>query len=379
MEDKIKEIKESLSGDLDSDLNFLNSQIEEKNKEIENANLTIEAINEVLNELTKENEEKEQTEDNELDLMIKSLQDKINNQDDDGALDDIEKIIPKIEALTKNDDNTLYCSFSNTLEKLIFEKIFAENKKVLDTPYANDTIYIIYADLLKKKKKTIAAMRALDRATYWNFFNREAREKKLDIYLDRKEMTKYLDGVKSLQMISYTPMYLADCYNKYGSVFNLLEDNESSYSMFRISYSFYIDENVKKVIDEFEKAAPQLKNMTADQIMQRAEANEVQVGPNQKIIDATRKITSDFVNQGLIEDAKLMLKNDYLLTGSEETANLYNQILEIQNSSNEEVEKKTKTKRKTTTKAKTTKKEEGTVNKNKKSTTKKREKVEAKN
>ena len=384
MEEKIQVIKNNLTGNYKKDVEFLNSLYDEENKVIEDAKATIEAINIVVQEIenrnneiqtedknnTQETEEKTK-EEQEIDNMIDELFDHLDNESDEEAIKSIEEIVPKIESLTKSDDNILYCSFKSELEKILFTKIFAGEKQVEQTPYANDTIYIIYADLLLKKKRKTEAMNALDRAIYWNFLSREARERKLDIYLSKKEIVKYLENVKLLQMISYTPQDIADCYNKYGYVFNELKDPKSAYAMYRLSYSYFINENVAKLIEAFEQLDPSLKEMSADDILNLAEDNDVLIGANNKIIKAEREIASDLISNGLIEQAKALLQNDYAMTSDEEIANIYNRLIELDKTNSSEVKEEKKqenVKKKTTTKT-------GTKKTTSKSTTKK---VEAK-
>ena len=384
MEEKIQVIKNNLTGDYKKDVEFLNSLYDEENKVIEDAKATIEAINIVVQEIenrnneiqtedknnTQETEEKTK-EEQEIDNMIDELFDHLDNESDEEAIKSIEEIVPKIESLTKSDDNILYCSFKSELEKILFTKIFAGEKQVEQTPYANDTIYIIYADLLLKKKRKTEAMNALDRAIYWNFLSREARERKLDIYLSKKEIVKYLENVKLLQMISYIPQDIADCYNKYGYVFNELKDPKSAYAMYRLSYSYFINENVAKLIEAFEQLDPSLKEMSADDILNLAEDNDVLIGANNKIIKAEREIASDLISNGLIEQAKALLQNDYAMTSDEEIANIYNRLIELDKTNSSEVKEEKKqenVKKKTTTKT-------GTKKTTSKSTTKK---VEAK-
>ena len=384
MEEKIQVIKNNLTGNYKKDVEFLNSLYDEENKVIEDAKATIEAINIVVQEIenrnneiqtedknnTQETEEKTK-EKQEIDNMIDELFDHLDNESDEEAIKSIEEIVPKIESLTKSDDNILYCSFKSELEKILFTKIFAGEKQVEQTPYANDTIYIIYADLLLKKKRKTEAMNALDRAIYWNFLSREARERKLDIYLSKKEIVKYLENVKLLQMISYTPQDIAECYNKYGYVFNELKDPKSAYAMYRLSYSYFINENVAKLIEAFEQLDPSLKEMSADDILNLAEDNDVLIGANNKIIKAEREIASDLISNGLIEQAKALLQNDYAMTSDEEIANIYNRLIELDKTNSSEVKEE---KKQENVKKKTTKKT-GTKKTTSKSTTKK---VEAK-
>ena len=371
MEEKIQVIKKNLTGNYKKDVEFLNSLYDEENKIIEDAKATIEAINIVVQEIENKNNEikvedennteeiEEKTkEEQEIDKMIDELFDHLDNESDEEAIKSIEEIIPKIESLTKSDDNILYCSFKSELEKVLFTKIFAGEKQVEQTPYANDTIYIIYSDLLLKKKRKTEAMNALDRAIYWNFLSREARERKLDIYLSKKEIVKYLENVKLLQMISYTPQDIADCYNKYGYVFNELKDPKSAYAMYRLSYSYFINENVAKLIEAFEQLDPSLKEMSADDILNLAEDNDVLIGANNKIIKAEREIASDLISNGLIEQAKALLQNDYAMTSDEEIANIYNRLIVLDKTNGNEVKEEKKqdnVKKKTTAKTDTKK------------------------
>lgn len=401
MEEKIKLIKENLKGNYEEDVSFLNSLYDEENAVIEDAKATIEAINIVLEELNNEKvenvesvekaEEAEQVEDSkqqedlqteqpertaeevEIDGMIDELLGHIDQESDDQAIDSIEKIIPRVEKLTQNneDDGILYCSFKSEFEKVLFEKIFAGEKQVIATPYANDTIYIIYADLLLKKKRRSAAMDALDRAIYWNFLSRDARERKLQIYYDRKAIVKYLENLKKLQMISYTPEDIADCYNKYAFIFNDLKDTKSAYAMYRLSYDLIEDENVKDIMSKLEEIDPTLKDMTNEQVLKLAEDNEVVVGANSNIINAQRSLATEFIQNGMLEQAKVVLENDYSITRNPEIANVYNQILVLQESQKnvvEEEKKEEKPKKTTASKKKTTTKK--TTSTAKKATTK---------
>ena len=396
MEEKIKLIKENLKGNYEEDVSFLNSLYDEENAVIEDAKATIEAINIVLEELNNEKvenvesvekaEETEQVEDSkqqedlqteqpertaeevEIDGMIDELLGHIDQESDDQAIDSIEKIIPRVEKLTQNneDDGILYCSFKSEFEKVLFEKIFAGEKQVIATPYANDTIYIIYADLLLKKKRRSAAMDALDRAIYWNFLSRDARERKLQIYYDRKAIVKYLENLKKLQMISYTPEDIADCYNKYAFIFNDLKDTKSAYAMYRLSYDLIEDENVKDIMSKLEEIDPTLKDMTNEQVLKLAEDNEVVVGANSNIINAQRSLATEFIQNGMLEQAKVVLENDYSITRNPEIANVYNQILVLQESQKDVVEeekKEEKPKKTTASKKKTTTKKTNSTTK----------------
>ena len=203
---------------------------------------------------------------------------------------------------------------------------------------------------------------------YWNFLSREAREKKLDIFFDRKEIVKYLDSLKLLQMISYTAGDIASCYNKYAFIFNYLKDNRSTYAMYKLSYDYYPNDDIANLINSLEQLDPSLKDMTAEEIFKLAQDNEVMIGANTKIIKAQRSLITDLINNGLIDEAKIMLENDYSMTREDEIAQIYNQLIELEQEvakqedaaeeseiKEEKNEKKKTITKKATTKAKTTK------------------------
>lgn len=414
MEERINLIKKNLTGNYNEDVEYLTTLYSAQSRVLEDTVATIEAINTVLEEITKEQEiavEKEEItkeeieednrveekaedvkkeqelqedtrtdEEKEIDALIAELTSNIDNESDEEALASIEKIIPKIEAISKaEDENVIYCSFSSDFEKMIFENIFGGEKQVKDTPYANDVVYTLYSDLLLKKKKRKAAMDALDRAIYWNFLNREAREKKIDLYYSKQEIVKCLDTIKKLQMISYTAQDIASCYNKYAFIFNSLKDSKSAYALYRLSYSYYQDENVLKMITQIEETNPTYKDIPADDLINLAKENEVEIGPNANIIRAHRNITTKLIEAGAIQEAKLMIENDYAMTKDEAIAKIYNQLNELDNSveenSNEEKEdhqEEKKVAKKTTKSTTKSVKKDETAKKEKKATTTKK-------
>ena len=414
MEERINLIKKNLTGNYNEDVEYLTTLYSAQSRVLEDTVATIEAINIVLEEITKKQEiaeEKEEItkeeieednrgeekaedvkkeqelqedtrtdEEKEIDALIAELTSNIDNESDEEALASIEKIIPKIEAISKaEDENVIYCSFSSDFEKMIFENIFGGEKQVKDTPYANDVVYTLYSDLLLKKKKRKAAMDALDRAIYWNFLNREAREKKIDLYYSKQEIVKCLDTIKKLQMISYTAQDIASCYNKYAFIFNSLKDSKSAYALYRLSYSYYQDENVLKMITQIEETNPTYKDIPADDLINLAKENEVEIGPNANIIRAHRNITTKLIEAGAIQEAKLMIENDYAMTKDEAIAKIYNQLNELDNSveknSNEEKEdhqEEKKVAKKTTKSTTKSVKKDETAKKEKKATTTKK-------
>lgn len=404
MEKILDLIRNNLTGNYDEDVEFLNSLYEEENKIIENANATIEAINIVAQEIedekednqviddTKEdeveensNEESEEEEaelseeelearakqEEEIDGMIDDLFTKMDEENHKDLLPDLENIITKIESLSNtSNEKEIHCSFSNDIERMIFEKIFAGDKKIVVTPYKNDVLYILYADMLLEKKRKTAALDALNRAIYWNFLNREAREKKLEILHSKNQIVKYLENLKVLQQISYTTEDLAHVYNLYAKIFDELKDKKAAYGMYKISNYYYPSEEIEELIYTYEDANPEYKELTDDDIINHLTDNEVQVGPSQKIIKAHREITTEFINEGRFEDAMIMLENDYSLTQDEQIANVYNQIAAVLEQEREEAEKETK--KKTTRKKKSDETEEVKEEPKKKTTRKKK-------
>ena len=386
MESKVDIIKGQLTGDVQKDVELLQNLYNECNLVIEDAHTTIEAIGIVLEELkqteekteieVEENVENNEEQREEIDAMIETMIANFSSENNDIAIEEVENIIDRLENLTKSEENKIYCSFNSDYEKILFYEIFADEKEVESTPYSNDTIYRIYADLLISKDRKNDALKALDRAIFWNFLNRDARKDKLNIYLERKEYLKYIETIKSIQNISYTPEDIADCYNEFAFIFKELNDLKSSYSMYRISYTFFENESVDNVLKSFETVDETLKEMTEDEIIDYAEKNSVYIGANKKIIAAQRNMVSRLIDNEMYEAAKIILENDYGLTLDDETAELYKKILEMEELQNaeiiEEVEEKKPIKKKTTTKKTTTITKKPASTTKKKSTTAKK-------
>ena len=401
MEEKINIIKTNLTGDYEQDLQNLYTLAQNKQRELEDGIETLNAINSVVEELenTKTNEvvEDDVDENNEenieesleetsdsldaqkqeqINSMISELTQDLQKGDIDEALTGAEGIIAEVEELSKNDDDTkLYCSCSSDFEKSLMEYVFADGKEVVDTPYSNDVLYTVYSDILLAKKRNKAAMDALDRAIYWNFLNREARSKKIDLYYQRNEIVKCLDAIKKLQSISYTAHDLSECYNKYAYVFESLKDPKSAYALYIVSYYYLNDENVLAELNRLAEQTPELADMTFDEALQLAKDNEVNVNPNNRIIGAYRNIIRDCIENGNIDAAITLVENDYAITRDEGLNDVYAQLVNLkeqQDAVKEELEENTetieekpkkatkkatsKTTKKTTTKKTTTKK-----------------------
>lgn len=131
--------------------------------------------------------------------------------------------------------------------------------------------------------------------------------------------------------ISYTSVDIAECYAKYGEIFSTLKDLKSSYALYRISLSYANNDNISNIINEYEQKDPSLKDMSVDNILSIAEDNEITLGPNPNIIKAHRNITNSLIENGALEEAKLMLSNDYAMTRNPEIADLFNQLEQIIN------------------------------------------------
>ena len=136
--------------------------------------------------------------------------------------------------------------------------------------------------------------------------------------------------------------------------------------MYRLSYDLIEDENVKDIMSKLEEIDPTLKDMTNEQVLKLAEDNEVVVGANSNIINAQRSLATEFIQNGMLEQAKVVLENDYSITRNPEIANVYNQILVLQESQKDVVEeekKEEKPKKTTASKKKTTTKKTNSTTK----------------
>ena len=363
MEEKINTFKANLTGNYEQDMQDLVDLAQKKQEELEDGIETLNAINSVIEELenTKTNEVVEEADDNngeveekneesleetsddfdiqkqdQINSMISELTQNIQDGNLDEALSRAKLVIDEVEKFSKSSDDTkLYCSCTSDFEKKLIEYVFAGNKEVIDTPYSNDVLYVVYSDILISKRKTKAAMNALDRAIYWNFLNRDARSKKIDLFYNRNEIVNCLNEIGKLQSISYTAQDLADCYNKYAYVFDVLKDPKSAYALYILSYYYVNNPKVLEEINKLVEENPEFADMTFDEVIQRAKDNEVSVEPNINIVNAYRNIITDCVDEGRIDEAITLVENDYDITRDEELKEIYSHLLELKTQNNE--------------------------------------------
>jgi hypothetical protein len=90
------------------------------------------------------------------------------------------------------------------------------------------------------------------------------------------------------------------------------------------------------MIDKYEQENPSFKELTSDEIINITLDNEVEIGPNSKILKAHREITTNLIEIGAIEEAKIMLQNDYSMTKDDTIASIYTQLSELYSDNKEE-------------------------------------------
>ena len=363
MEEKINMIVEKLTGNYESDLQYLNSMKEEALQEFVDKRETLRAINsvikevenvqtEVLNNDEDNNEDIVSEESKELfDKVLNELYEDLNNKNYDSALNNCKTLINEVEGIAKtNDPSKIYCSFSSEFEKKLFEKIFAGEKQVIATPYANDVIYILYSQILVEKHRNSEALEALNRALYWNFLNRDARFKMIDLYFRKKEFVNCVEAIKKLQSISYTVVDLAQCYNKMASVYESLNDYKIAYALYFLSFNYVDDENTAMHVQNLLDKHTDLEELTVSDLSDLLVENEIQIGPNANLIDAYRNVTKELIENNSIDEAMMLVQNDYALTKTDGLDDVYEKLLDLKmeaESISQEEKKSSKTRKST--------------------------------
>ena len=363
MEEKINMIVEKLTGNYESDLQYLNSMKEEALQEFVDKRETLRAINsvikevenvqtEVLNNDEDNNEDIVSEESKELfDKVLNELYEDLNNKNYDSALNNCKTLINEVEGIAKtNDPSKIYCSFSCEFEKKLFEKIFAGEKQVIATPYANDVIYILYSQILVEKHRNSEALEALNRALYWNFLNRDARFKMIDLYFRKKEFVNCVEAIKKLQSISYTVVDLAQCYNKMASVYESLNDYKIAYALYFLSFNYVDDENTAMHVQNLLDKHTDLEELTVSDLSDLLVENEIQIGPNANLIDAYRNVTKELIENNSIDEAMMLVQNDYALTKTDGLEDVYEKLLDLKmeaESISQEEKKSSKTRKST--------------------------------
>jgi tetratricopeptide (TPR) repeat protein len=241
----MQEIKSSLSGDVQTDLIYLQEQLSKYREHHLSEELAWgigRLIFEVLPEDQKQLLGESLAQDNRvLGTVLEEAQNEIAEQHYERGVTLLESLVEKIDAIApkfETDREHLYLCFDNLLEEILYRQLYKPDKEILPVPQEYADIFLVYGNLLLEMERVKEARQALLKSTRWNPMKVETLFELGEVYKQNQQMKRYLEiNIRALSQ-AYTPQNLARCYRNLGYYYVEKENYELAVALYCFSVKF---------------------------------------------------------------------------------------------------------------------------------------------
>lgn len=221
-QETLDKIKNSLTGDNEKDLKYLEMQanrfISEKS---ENAGEILDGITEMMFDVMPE-EKKNYLKNlmyignKRLDAVYSEAEKLVREKKIEESIKLTQQLYDKVTAAYRETESSKYMCFRNPLEHQLYLFIYAAGKKLERSPFDLCKFLLLHAYNLVELRKPAEAAEVLNRAIRYNPVNPEPYFELAECYKVLCEPTKLLKTTKETLMISTTPYALSRCYANLG-------------------------------------------------------------------------------------------------------------------------------------------------------------------
>ncbi len=274
----MKEITGGLSGDTETDLEYLKAQ-GEKYKDHEYAREILRACGRLLYQLLPEEKIAEISEYIEKDQMgfdaaLDEIRFTIFKKDYDKALKMLESMIAKYEdaPFFENDAVSDYFCFREPMEEILYRIRTNTEKDLRQSPINYVDMYYLYGSLLVEMNRPEDAETALKKAMRWNPGNPKAAFEHAETYKLRGLIDEFGRLTREIFKIVYRPEDLARCYRNMGYYFVETKDYRAAVCCLLFSESFDKNDLVQSELyyisqvsgEDYEPTGEELKEIILD-------------------------------------------------------------------------------------------------------------------
>ncbi len=317
----IDEIKSNLSGNNESDREYLITQLD-KYKDHEYAQEITREIGRMMWDLLSD-EEKDQfaktseEENHAMDVLMQA-NDYLNNNDLRAALNLLDDFIKDFPLRYQDDKVNEYHSFENPLEEALFDKYIKCEKELRYIPDNQPLfdLFYMYGSLLLEFSRFEDAENALSYALKLNPVSTRAIYEISEIYKTRGDLDKFYDNTISALSYSYSSSDLARGYRNLGYYFIEKEDFELATALFNFSLSYDYNPMAFSEI-EYIRSKGFDESVSDDRALELLEKNNIQTGPNPEIMNLLTNFVVNFEFMGYLNSAIFFYRIAYDLTGDE--------------------------------------------------------------
>ncbi len=323
----IQEIKSNLSGDLQSDLVYLQEQLN-KYKEHELSEELAWGIGRLMFEVLPDDQKELLGESlvqdtRVLGAVLEEAQNEIAEQHYDRGVTLLESLVEKIDAITPKfeaDNEHLYLCFDNLLEEILYRQLYNPSKEILPVPQEYADTFLVYGNLLLEMERFKEARKALLKSNRWNPMKVETLFELGEVYKQNQQLKRYLEITVRALSQAYTPKNLARCYRNLGYYYVEKENYELAVALYCFSVKFDKKNQIPEAALQYiqHKWGKRVVPPNFEQCRNLFAQHGIQLGPNEKVLSIAVTLGDRARDAQSYDEANYYYTLVYELTGDPE-------------------------------------------------------------
>ncbi len=248
VKDIIEEIKKGLTGNVQEDIMYLETQ-SIKYRRHEKAPEILKELSDIAFDLMPEDKKKYLKEtmfvgDKRLDQVFYEANELFKSNKIKESAELLKKLEEKCDIFMKNPQNRNAFSFRNRFDEYIYRELFKPKEDFSRTPYDLCTYLTAYGYILVEMGKADEAEAVLEKAVRFNPVNIGPRFELAEVYKVLKEPAKLLYTIKDTLPITSSPEEIARCYCNLGYYCIEIKDYDSAVAFYYASVVYAPNDNV---------------------------------------------------------------------------------------------------------------------------------------
>ena len=303
-ETAINYIKEGLSGDSQTDLNYLKI-ISERYKNHKYGKEIIREVERMIYNLLPA-EKKEELDSNiekgnqAFDTNLDKAQNSILKGDYEKAIEILEEMITEYETSQpyENDSAHDYYCFFTPMEQLVYRINYESRKKVMDCPLDLAAMYYYFGNALVELGRIKEAQDALYKARRWDPVGVDIAFEYAETFKILGDYEEFYEISKSIYPLIFTVKDLARYYRNLGYYYSEIKDYKTASSCYLYSYEF---ENSEKCLAELYyivKKSGEIYDPPISETVENLKQHDIPLWVNEDILKAAYSIGKEAKEKG---------------------------------------------------------------------------------
>ncbi len=330
----MRDITRGLSGDPKADMAYLNEQME-KYKDHEMNTEILRACGRLQYGLIPDDKKSDlerhiKNAHSGTDAALEEVRFNIYKKDFKKALNIIEALVNKVEALNAFEDDRLseYHVFNEVFEEFLYMLREKPEKDLRRAPIPYTDIYMLYGSLLVELKRYEEARAALKKGLRWNPVSFPITSEYIETYKIIGDFEKFFDLTKKAFKIAFRSKDVARCYRNLGFWFVEQKLWSEAVACYHLSTQFEPDS--KQAQSElyyiYSSTGQIIREPSWEQLKEIGEAYGFPIGADNDVLSLSFSLGRKALDEGAYDAAGYFLSITYDLTGDEKIAEMINSI-----------------------------------------------------